>query len=251
MKFSLLSAMLMGLTGVAHAGIYPATPVGDTVWKVGSKVTIQWSDNKQLPPLSAIQPFEVALYTGTDQVQNKLAVVASNVAGSTTSLEYVVPNVSPYGKIYFLRFTAPNPSDPSEPFLFWTTRFTITNSDSTAPSPSGVGTGALASPTSAAQPASSSAANSTVAVPTTTQHSQATTLSSISSAISQVTSSVAPSVTPSSVGTAHSVASKPSGSLPTGEPQGSIAAAKSAATGLTTSSAYWTLLPIIGFLSMY
>ncbi|KAK9674698.1 hypothetical protein K7432_016989, partial [Basidiobolus ranarum] len=159
MKLSLLALLLVGLTGVAHAGIYPSTPVGDTVWKVGSKVTIEWSDNEQSPPLQKMAPFEVALYTGSDMQQAKLAVIATGVTRNTTSLEFTVPNVTPFGKIYFLRFTVPKPG-ASEPYLFWTTRFTITDTDNTQPSPSDAGVGSLASPTSSAQSSASATAQS-------------------------------------------------------------------------------------------
>ncbi|ORX97033.1 hypothetical protein K493DRAFT_314247 [Basidiobolus meristosporus CBS 931.73] len=245
MKFSLLSALLMGLTGVAHAGIYPSTPVGDTVWKVGSKVTISWSDNEQQPPLSKIEPFEVALYTGSDMKQTKLAVIASNVAGTTTSLEYVVPDVTPYGKIYFLRFTAPNATNPEEPTLFWSTRFTITNSDSTQPSPSTVGTGQLASPT-----ASVPISFANITTTTSAQHSASSVSTSVQASSSSLKTSQAtlasPSqaiITPSAVGA--------SVSKPASEPLSTISSTKNDGNGLAASNALWTLLPIVGFLTFY
>ncbi|KAG0292194.1 hypothetical protein BGZ96_004428 [Linnemannia gamsii] len=109
----------------SDAFVYPNTPIGDTVWKPNSNVTISWRDDKQPPLLSSKPVFDIFLMTGADDKQKKLATIASNVnGGTTTSVKYQVPNVNPPGQIYFLMFQTNNGQDTA-----WATRFTITDSN--------------------------------------------------------------------------------------------------------------------------
>ncbi|KAK9709663.1 hypothetical protein K7432_008885 [Basidiobolus ranarum] len=141
-------AIAASFIGATLAGIYPVTPLDDAVWIAGEKVKIEWRENNEAPLLDELKPFEIALYTGTDMAQTKLATIATDVASTIRSVEYTVPDVSPYGRFYFLRFTAPSSNKSSESKLFWTTRFTITNKESPSQSPSAVGSGALVTSTS-------------------------------------------------------------------------------------------------------
>ncbi|ORX97035.1 hypothetical protein K493DRAFT_314248 [Basidiobolus meristosporus CBS 931.73] len=162
MKASLfLLSTVLSAIGIIDAAIYPVNPTGETVWKVGTSVQIEWKDNDAPPSLATLKPFTVDLYTGLDMTQLKLANIATNITSKTTSLQYTVPDVAPYGKLYFLRFTAPNPKDSQSPYYYWTTRFTITDGDSTVPSPSTAGTGSLVSPTASSDPVSQSSTMTT------------------------------------------------------------------------------------------
>ncbi|ORY02407.1 hypothetical protein K493DRAFT_386368 [Basidiobolus meristosporus CBS 931.73] len=137
-------AAALCLVSFCYGDLYPTTPDGDTVWSVGSKVKIAWQDGDVPPRLASLKPFKIELCTGTDKQQVALQTISNSTKNSILEIEYTVPDVTPYGKIYFLRFTAPNPNRTADPFYFWTTRFTITNTDNPAPSPSTYGTGALA-----------------------------------------------------------------------------------------------------------
>ncbi|KAK3830720.1 MAG: hypothetical protein J3R72DRAFT_455554 [Linnemannia gamsii] len=126
MKITLASALLLttSFISTATAFVYPNTPVGDTVWKPNSNVTISWRDDKQVPLLSSKPVFDIFLMTGADDKQKKLATIATNVNGGTTnSVKYHVPNVNPPGQIYFLMFQTKDTKGTA-----WATRFTITDS---------------------------------------------------------------------------------------------------------------------------
>ncbi|KAF9150154.1 hypothetical protein BG015_008031, partial [Linnemannia schmuckeri] len=83
----------------SEAFVYPDTPIGNTVWKPDSNVTISWSAAHNDPLLSSKPIFDIFLMTGADDNQEKLATIASNVnGGTTTSVKYHVPNVSPPGQ---------------------------------------------------------------------------------------------------------------------------------------------------------
>ncbi|KAG0034748.1 hypothetical protein BGZ81_003446 [Podila clonocystis] len=91
----------------ASAFVYPSSPVGATVWKPDSTVTIAWSDDKQVPSLASKPVFDIFLMTGSDDNQTKLATIATNVKGGiTNSVKYVTKD----GKN-----------------MAWATRFTITD----------------------------------------------------------------------------------------------------------------------------
>ncbi|KAF9421942.1 hypothetical protein BGZ94_008696 [Podila epigama] len=121
-----LSAALVyisALESLASAFVYPSTPIGNTVWKPDSTVTIAWTDDKQAPLLSSKPVFDIFLMTGSDDHQTKLATIATNVKGGTTkNVKYVVPHVSPPGQIYFLMFQTKDGKGTA-----WATRFTITD----------------------------------------------------------------------------------------------------------------------------
>ncbi|KAF9366263.1 hypothetical protein BGX34_004714 [Mortierella sp. NVP85] len=119
--FSCLSSLY--LFSLAHGFVYPATPVGATIWKPNTEVTISWSDDKRPPLLSCKPVFDIFLMTGADDNQVKLATIATNVSGDASqSVKYQVPYVFPPGQIYFLMFQTKDTK-----YTAWTTRFTITD----------------------------------------------------------------------------------------------------------------------------
>ncbi|KAG0044584.1 hypothetical protein BGZ83_010186 [Gryganskiella cystojenkinii] len=123
---SLLLASTTALLRPIHGFVYPETPVGATVWKPNTDVTISWSDDKTPPLLSTKPVFDIFLMTGADDHQKKLATIATNVKagpGGVSSVKYRVPNVSPPGQIYFLMFQTKDTKTTA-----WATRFTITDS---------------------------------------------------------------------------------------------------------------------------
>ncbi|KAF9905489.1 hypothetical protein EC991_001598 [Linnemannia zychae] len=102
------------LLSTATAFVYPNTPIGNTVWKPDSNVTISWRDDKQAPLLTSKPVFDIFLMTGADDKQKKLATIATNVNGGTTnSVKYHVPHVNPPGQ--------------NGKGTAWATRFTITD----------------------------------------------------------------------------------------------------------------------------
>ncbi|GJJ75013.1 hypothetical protein EMPS_07371 [Entomortierella parvispora] len=122
---SLLLASTAVLLRPVRGFVYPATPVGATVWKPNTYVTISWSDDKQAPLLSTKPVFDIFLMTGSDDHQKKLATIATDVQagpGGVSSVKYLVPNVSPPGQIYFLMFQTKDTKATA-----WATRFTITD----------------------------------------------------------------------------------------------------------------------------
>lgn len=109
MKFTAaLSISILSLSSLdlfANAFVYPSTPVGATVWKPDSTVTIAWTDDKQTPLLASKPVFDIFLMTGSDDHQTKLATIATNVKGGITdSVQYLVPHVSPPGQSKSLAF---------------------------------------------------------------------------------------------------------------------------------------------------
>ncbi|KAG9061115.1 hypothetical protein KI688_007744 [Linnemannia hyalina] len=122
---TLTATLLSHLPTPSDAFVYPKTPISNTVWKPEQDVTISWHDDKHAPLLSSSPIFDIFLMTGADDKQKKLATIASNVdGGTTTSVKYHVPHVSPPGQIYFLMFQTKDGSG-----MAWATRFTITDSE--------------------------------------------------------------------------------------------------------------------------
>ncbi|KAF9109153.1 hypothetical protein BGX27_007947 [Mortierella sp. AM989] len=118
-----LASSLPLLSSTADAFVYPATPVGATVWRPNSNVTITWTDDNTAPTLASKPVFDIFLMTGADDHQIKLETIATNVkGGATDSVNYKVPYVSPPGQIYFLMFQTKDLSTTA-----WATRFTITD----------------------------------------------------------------------------------------------------------------------------
>ncbi|KAH7029983.1 hypothetical protein BKA57DRAFT_541370 [Linnemannia elongata] len=121
---TLTATLLSHLPTPSDAFVYPNTPIGNTVWKPEQNVTISWRDDKQAPLLSSKPVFDIFLMTGADDKQKKLATIATNVnGGTTTSVKYHVPHVNPPGQIYFLMFQTKDGKG-----MAWATRFTITDS---------------------------------------------------------------------------------------------------------------------------
>ncbi|KAG0342936.1 hypothetical protein BG000_011510 [Podila horticola] len=104
---SILSLSLSSLRFFASAFVYPSTPVGATVWKPDSTVTIAWTDDKQAPQLASKPVFDIFLMTGSDVHQTKLATIATNIKGGiTNSVKYVVPHTKDgKGTAWATRFT--------------------------------------------------------------------------------------------------------------------------------------------------
>ncbi|KAG0041038.1 hypothetical protein BGZ82_000017 [Podila clonocystis] len=95
---------LSSLDLFASAFVYPSSPVGATVWKPDSTVTIAWSDDKQDPSLASKPVFDIFLMTGSDDHQTKLATIATNVKGGiTNSVKYVTKDGE--GMAWATRFT--------------------------------------------------------------------------------------------------------------------------------------------------
>ncbi|KAF8939910.1 hypothetical protein BGZ47_007941 [Haplosporangium gracile] len=121
---TLSATLLATLPTPSEAFVYPHTPIGNTVWKPDSDVTISWSENNLAPLLSSSPIFDIFLMTGADDKQKKLDTIATNVdGGTTTSVRYHVPHVNPPGQIYFLMFQTKDGEG-----MAWATRFTITDS---------------------------------------------------------------------------------------------------------------------------
>src|SRR5690242_1611933 len=96
---TLTATLLSHLPTPSDAFVYPNTPIGNTVWKPEQNVTISWRDDKQAPLLSSKPIFDIFLMTGADDKQKKLATIATNVnGGTTTSVKYHVPHVNPPGQ---------------------------------------------------------------------------------------------------------------------------------------------------------
>ncbi|KAF9353604.1 hypothetical protein BGX26_008633 [Mortierella sp. AD094] len=120
-----LATSLPLLSSIANAFVYPATPVGATVWKPNSNVTITWTEDNIAPTLSSRPVFDIFLMTDADDRQIKLETIAADVkGGAVNSVNYKVPYVSPPGQIYFLMFQTRDLNAAA-----WATRFTITDAN--------------------------------------------------------------------------------------------------------------------------
>jgi len=109
------------------AGIIPTHPSGATVVHPGDEMTILWKENGNVPLLKDLGKVVVKFMTGGDLEQKELKVI-NTVNALDLSLKWVIPVVEPAGKIYFIRFEAGDQ-------LFFTTRFTITDTNGKFPPP--------------------------------------------------------------------------------------------------------------------
>ncbi|KAF9203557.1 hypothetical protein BGZ49_006292 [Haplosporangium sp. Z 27] len=127
MKIASCLTILSATASLAAAFVNPVDPWGSTLWKPNTNVNISWTDDGTAPKLTTDPVVDIYLNTGGDQSNIKLATIATGVdAGKTSSVSYLVPNVSPPGKIYFLTFVS------STGVTAWSTRFTITDADGNA-----------------------------------------------------------------------------------------------------------------------
>ncbi|GJJ74927.1 hypothetical protein EMPS_07285 [Entomortierella parvispora] len=131
MKFTSL-AVLGAFASIASAFVSPTAPIGETIWKPNTQATITWVDDGKIEPFLNTTPvFDVSFMTGSNMKMTKLSTIATNVTGNVTwSLNWIVPNVSPPGQIYFLQFET---VDRPTPVYAWSTRFTITDAQGSAP----------------------------------------------------------------------------------------------------------------------
>ncbi|KAG0045808.1 hypothetical protein BGZ83_008976 [Gryganskiella cystojenkinii] len=160
-------AVLGAVASIASAFVSPSEPIGSTIWKPNTQVTISWTDDGVSPKLTTNPVFDIFFMTGSNDVQIKLSTIATGFkGGANTTINWTVPSVSPPGPYYFLMFTPSNVSQTA-----WSTRFTITDASGVPPppppgaTPSANGAIVTASPTSAPTTATTTA---TTANPTAT-----------------------------------------------------------------------------------
>jgi len=103
MKFASSFAVLGALASIASAFVAPSVPIGDTIWKPNTQVSIIWRDDGAAPALTTKPVFDISFMTGSNLQMVKLATIATNVTGGdATSFNWTVPYVSPPGQSKFV-----------------------------------------------------------------------------------------------------------------------------------------------------
>lgn len=105
MKFASSFAVLGALASIASAFVAPNEPIGNTIWKPNTQVSINWRDDGVAPALSTKPTFDISFMTGSNLAMVKLATIATNITGDTTSFTWTVPYVSPPGQSTFPFFS--------------------------------------------------------------------------------------------------------------------------------------------------
>ncbi|RIA89504.1 hypothetical protein C1645_738578 [Glomus cerebriforme] len=118
-SFVALVAFLLNV-GTINANIYPTNPDGSAIFSPNQQVTIQWNDDGKAPSLKTIGKVQVDFMTGADLSQVALGPIGT-VDATLGKLAWIVPEVDPAGKFYFLRFSNGKSGE------VYSTRFTITD----------------------------------------------------------------------------------------------------------------------------
>ncbi|GBC08295.1 hypothetical protein RclHR1_00800022 [Rhizophagus clarus] len=124
-SFVALVAFLLSV-GTTNANIYPTTPDGAAIFTPNQQITIEWKDDGKAPSLKALGVVQVDFMTGADLNQIALDPIGK-VPATVGKIAWVVPEVDPAGKFYFLRFSNGKAND------VYTTRFTITGKNGKYP----------------------------------------------------------------------------------------------------------------------
>ncbi|RGB35070.1 hypothetical protein C1646_742450 [Rhizophagus diaphanus] len=110
-----------------NANIFPTNPDGGAaIFTPNQKVSIEWKDDGKAPNLKALGVVLVEFMTGADLDQVPLEPIGK-VPATVGKIAWVVPEVDPPGKFYFLRFSNGKVDD------VYTTRFTITDKNGKYP----------------------------------------------------------------------------------------------------------------------
>ncbi|KAJ9114285.1 hypothetical protein QFC22_005737 [Naganishia vaughanmartiniae] len=241
---SLFTAMplLAAFTTLVRADVIPSSPDGSTVVKVGATAEAMWAKDMN----GTWTDVTVKLMTGDNFNMVEVTTLAENVDGTTTdSLSWMVPEVTPNSKIYFLQFSS-NASITPE----WTTRFTIAAADGTITDPTNStqpggasipwGTGYLVSGGNITTGSTAASSNSTSAVTSSSSTMIMSTSSSASPTTSAAVAAVSESASSMTTSISRSVSSSNSAAA------ASATAAKSGATSVQVAGG---LVALVGFVA--
>ncbi|CAB4478877.1 uncharacterized protein OCT59_025984 [Rhizophagus irregularis] len=125
-SFVALVTFLLSVS-TTNANIFPTNPDGGAaIFTPNQKVSIEWKDDGKAPNLKALGVVLVEFMTGADLEQVPLEPIGK-VTATVGKIAWVVPEVDPPGKFYFLRFSNGKVDD------VYTTRFTITGKNGKYP----------------------------------------------------------------------------------------------------------------------
>jgi len=100
------SLLISFISMPVKAGVEVLSPYTGITWTAGSTEKITWQDNGDAPLLSSLNAMTITLMAGKQNAQFPVAVIASNVQGSSLTESYTVPkDVGPAGAFYFLQFS--------------------------------------------------------------------------------------------------------------------------------------------------
>ncbi|KIM27805.1 hypothetical protein M408DRAFT_16462 [Serendipita vermifera MAFF 305830] len=123
---------LVATASPALAELSMTAPVAGTVCTGGQACAVTWNDNRQGPSLAQQGNCTIALYTGGAQQQTFLQPIAypqSVNVSEIQSISFVVdPAIGENSDQYFIRFsslTLANPTSPTNPYLSFSAKFTL------------------------------------------------------------------------------------------------------------------------------
>jgi len=129
MRLTTLIAAVSALAVPALGELAVTLPTVSTTCTGGQPCSVKWQDNSQRVSLAQQGSCTIALYVGSVNQQSFLQPIAYptpiNVA-TTTSIDFVVdPTVGENGKSYFIRFSSVTLKDGANPYLSFSSMFTL------------------------------------------------------------------------------------------------------------------------------
>jgi len=129
MLLTTLIAALSALAVPALGELAVTLPTVSTTCTGGQPCNVKWQDNSQRVSLAQQGNCTIALYVGSTSQQSFLQPIAYpnsiNVA-TTTSIDFTVdPTVGENGNSYFIRFSSVTLKDGANPYLSFSSMFTL------------------------------------------------------------------------------------------------------------------------------
>jgi len=129
MRLTTLIAAVSALAVPALGELAVTLPTVSTTCTGGQSCSVKWQDNSQRVSLTQQGNCTIALYVGSQAQQSFLQPIAYpnsiNVA-TTNTIDFIVdPTVGENGKSYFIRFSSVTLKDGANPYLSFSSMFTL------------------------------------------------------------------------------------------------------------------------------
>jgi len=112
--------LLSALVSSAFATVFITNPTSSSTFNGGQNNTINWEDDGTSPSTAEWGNASVAIYTGNENEQTMLQMIAASVdVSTTTSIQFQVdPSIGSNGLFYFIRMQSLTLVDNSTSFHF-------------------------------------------------------------------------------------------------------------------------------------
>ncbi|CAA7268791.1 unnamed protein product [Cyclocybe aegerita] len=200
-----LAIICLDFVMLVNAGLYIVEPRQGTTCRGGQPCTVTWLDDGTRPLLSAIGVSTIGLYTGKQQLVQRITPVDVSTAQSLTFTPN--PAAGPNSDDYYISITSTTlKGNESIPYSGWSAWFSLTGMSGSFDTPLPAVTSSIPIPASLTQTSSAVTSTRTIGTPSTSLKPLTTPLSSKSASPSFSTSRLSTSTLPAASTTSASSA---------------------------------------------